>query len=283
MGLDIYLRKCSDLKRARAREAEVEAATEALWPKDVSYAEIPEATKEAIRGKRKVIVQEMAGRLGLVVDQYDGVSDPSVTTLSLNSTKYPEHMFKVGYFRSSYNPGGINRVMESIGLDGLYEIFDRKESDDYEFRPAWPSALLRTQRVLQDYRAHLESAIGNVYIQPVEANLFIDVATLPKTEEEALRVMEQQLLLHKNRTGDDYECYSNRDGYFWPRGARLIGAMPGMRSVLKEQPCVYLALATERKPPSEDWYLQALEIVAETCEYVLRDPDPSQFWLAWSS
>jgi hypothetical protein len=41
-----------------------------------------------------------------------------------NSKKYPTHYFKVGYFRSSYNEWGLNRVLtKTIGKD-LYYIFE---------------------------------------------------------------------------------------------------------------------------------------------------------------
>ncbi len=46
-----------------------------------------------------------------------------------------------------------------------------------------------------------------------------------------------------------------------------------------DMPCTYLVY----EAGDMDWYKQALEIVVEMIEWVLGQPDPSKFYLHWSS
>ena len=41
----------------------------------------------------------------------------------LNSTQHPEHLFRVGYFRSSDTAQGINNILRSKNVADLYGIF----------------------------------------------------------------------------------------------------------------------------------------------------------------
>jgi hypothetical protein len=45
-------------------------------------------------------------------------------------------------------------------------------------------------------------------------------------------------------------------------------------------PCTYLVWEDEEK---FEWYTQALEIVIETCDWVLAQKDKSKYWISWSS
>jgi hypothetical protein len=38
------------------------------------------------------------------------------------SAKYPEHYFKIGYFRSEYHENGINDVLDRLGLPNLIDV-----------------------------------------------------------------------------------------------------------------------------------------------------------------
>ena len=126
----------------------------------------------------------------------DGCSGDHV---SIDSTRHPEHFFKIGYWRSSYNDGGINAVLRQYGLPDLYEMCGVDKNDD---APAmdWP-------RVLADATA---------------AIMAFDAAA---------DLMEDRV---------------------W------------------------------RKFLTPAWYRQALEIVKETAEWVLSQPDPGAFHTHWS-
>ena len=64
----------------------------------------------------------------------------SITEVCEDSTIDPKHLFKLGYFRSSYNERGIERVMRNINLPGLHDIFGVK-GEEYNVRPDWQEAL----------------------------------------------------------------------------------------------------------------------------------------------
>lgn len=67
-----------------------------------------------------------------------GVFDDNdfLSSVNMPSKKYPNHYFRIGYFRSSYNSSGINYVLrDRLGID-LYDIFDAKDSG-YYVEPDW--------------------------------------------------------------------------------------------------------------------------------------------------
>ena len=116
-----------------------------------------------------------------------------------DSKKHPEHMFKIGYFRSSYNGGGINSVLDSLGFGGLYWIFDNK--DQYEFAPDWEKSLKRVREVLDKFREFTDSDIGKYRVATCDSvdgeqyQWYID----------ALEVVEETILyVLKQDDSDDY-------------------------------------------------------------------------------
>lgn len=72
---------------------------------------------------------------------FDELQTDGDSSICINypSVLHPEGLFQVGYFRSSYNPNGINNVLRSLDLPTLYDIFD---VDDNEYYRAvdWKSA-----------------------------------------------------------------------------------------------------------------------------------------------
>ena len=84
------------------------------------------------------------------LDVYLKVGDTYVEFLS---RKYPDHLFKIGYFRSSYNESGINYVLESRGLPTLWTVFDAKPG---EFVPDWEKSLERANYLLTDLKRSLK-------------------------------------------------------------------------------------------------------------------------------
>jgi len=78
-------------------------------------------------------------------------------TIEINSTLYPEHLFKIGYFRSSYNSGGINRVANRYSLLDLYDIFD---PHSYTFIPDWADAMKKCEAAIKQWDAYAMSDIG---------------------------------------------------------------------------------------------------------------------------
>jgi hypothetical protein len=53
--------------------------------------------------------------------------------------------------------------------------------------------------------------------------------------------------------------------------------IPGIQTVLGTRPCIYVVTESDNT-----WYLQALEVVRETIEFVLSQEDKELYYLHWS-
>jgi len=95
--------------------------------------------------------------MGLDVYLYDGNGEK----VERDSTRHPDNYNKVGYFRSSYNPSGINRKASNLGLPGLYDIFE--PGGDYEFAPDWQGSLVRVKEALKQWRAKNEAGCYDAF------------------------------------------------------------------------------------------------------------------------
>ncbi len=132
MGLDIYLYRYGIPQREDERLAsEYEKASDKICKKIQEGREFYELT-EVEKTKAHSQTMVVAKKLGLT-GKYE--SHPDVKKVEKDSKKYPSHMFKIGYFRSSYNDGGINQVLQRIGLPTLGTIFGETKEDKYCFRP----------------------------------------------------------------------------------------------------------------------------------------------------
>lgn len=264
MGLDIYLTRYENFEDTQKRETEYSEYSETLWKKhdDKKYEDIPEEVKEEIRKKE----EDKANELNL--GEW-GSDETNVKTIEIDSEKYPDHYFKVGYFRSSYNGGGINRVLSNLGLPTLNEMF-MVEKDDYYIQPDWKKVIENVKKVLEDFRNK-----GAYRIQEISSNIFSD-RDLPNTPKEAMDVFNEELDKQKDR---DYEGgYSNINGEFYPNtGLKVLALIPGKTEFFGSRDCIYVVTESEN-----DWYYQALEIVIDTCEFVLKQEDKEKYYLRWS-
>jgi len=179
------------------------------------------------------------------------------------SKKYPDHLFKVGYFRSSYNASGINYVLESRGLPTLWDVFDAKPG---EFVPDWEKSLERANCLLTDLKHSFEElpyTVLSIIYGPWDS-----VVTDPNR---VLTVFKQQ------KEMKPFDQFFNRTGFFSLNEPIQVHAIiPGDRTVYVVTPITQEQI---------DYYVQALEIVVETIEYVLSEetPAPSLHKLCWSS
>lgn len=289
MGLDVYLTRYEDFADTKRREERYSKDAEALWPKGVEYEDVPEADKERIRKESEAIAA------ALELDHY-GSDEARTREINLPSSKYPKHMFKIGYFRSSYNEGGINRVLGNTLGVGLGDIFpESKDEDGYEFRPDWSAARERAVKVLGDYRAYLAKN-GNYGVTVVEPNMFLGDPSKATAQNEtsALAIFnkqrEQVLAREPSPFGDGY---SNIDGHFHIREPLKVAAMIQGASTWgfaggRTTPAVYVIYEKgggDREVCGDaDWYEAALEIVVETCEFALGQSASEQekLYLRWS-
>jgi len=267
MGLDVYLYKFDDYATTTKLEKEYEQASDANWKQLTDgrkYDDLSDAEKEQARSANLAVAE----RLGL--GQW-GEDETRKHKIELDSAKHPEHMFKVGYFRSSYNEGGINYVLRAhLGLD-LADIMGN-EDDQYEFQPDWFASRARAVEALDGLKRRRTE-------RPYRATsfdadrLFTGVNRTIDSEQAALDAWMEEL---KRNSG--FESYSSSLGHFFRNEPmRVRAAIPGVHF---GRPCVWAVY--EDSDENMRWYEQALEIVIETCDYVLAQGDAQKFWLHWS-
>jgi hypothetical protein len=153
MGLDVSLYRYRNLAKTLQLEKEYENRSALIWKEGDGrkYEDIPDAEKEANRAALKVVADE----LGL--DEYGSAGDSMREAIELPSATYPDHLFKIGYLRSSYNDGGINRLLDiAVGRD-LYWVFGREREGAYHFVPDWQAARERAATLRADWVAHAET------------------------------------------------------------------------------------------------------------------------------
>jgi hypothetical protein len=93
----------------------------------------------------------------------------------------------------------------------------------------------------------------------------------------ALEIASEQLDKKQLPFGGDGTAWSNWQGMFIPEGVKLVAAIAGIG--FGNRPTTYLVYDNEG---GFDWYVQALEVVIETCEWVLGQGDPGNYRLVWS-
>ncbi len=181
-------------------------------------------------------------------------------------------MFKIGYFRSSYNDGGINRKLEMVGAPSLYEIFPHSDSD-YSFQPNWEESRAKAKEALDI----LKSKDNGYEVTEFSANIFTEPTVT--SAKQALEIFNKELERNGNRQSAFGGSYSNRDGnFFLNKPLEVVAVIPGTTDMLGKRPTTYVIYKSE----GANWYLKALEIVIETCEYVLAQKDSDKYWLHWS-
>lgn len=275
MGLDIYLRKCADLDAAKAAEEAANAEIDALWTAFGGYDAASEAQKEAISAQS----EEIAKRHGMTSSH--GLHSSIVEFDRKDSQIDPDHMFKVGYFRSGYSEGGIENKLRTLGLPTMTEIFG--QTDEYDFKPDWGAALVKVGEAITGYTAHLAGPTGKFSITEVRSLWGFGANDMA----EAMKLFEAQI----TKAAGGFDSYSNSDGHFWTNGLKVRAvitktfdpsASAGAIGRLLNSPSVFVVYDKETEDGKEDWYLTALKIVRETIEFVLAQPDKQHFYLVWS-
>lgn len=198
------------------------------------------------------------------------LKDENNNTIESKSTIHPGHLFKVGYFRSSYNSSGIDSVLETIGVPTLYHIFGVKNDSDVQ-KPNWEKALEEVRKAIKLLKEKKETTEGSHYA--LQISHYETPAV--RSEKDAIRVFKS----HYERPDPTFGAYSNTEGFFSPKEPLAVKGVVHGASILKK-PAVYLIIENKERL---DWYIQALEIVEETIQYVLSQPSPKSYTLYWSA
>lgn len=266
MGLDVYLYKYSDFKKSKKNEKAYDDYSTKLYD-TLEGIEDEAILKTAREGIRKSL-DEKAAELGL----NDWGGDATYREkIELDSVLHPDHYFKIGYFRSSYNGGGINNVLRDLEIPDLYDIFSH-DNDEYEFCPDWREAL----RVVQESITLLKKDKG-YRVDTISANMF-SPDDVPVSPAAALQIFNEQL--NTKSKNKEFLSYSNKSGEFHldKNGLKVHGLIPGKD--MFQRPCTFVIYQPK---DANKYYLEALEVVKETIEYVLAQENPQDFYLSWSA
>jgi len=211
--------------------------------------------------------------MGLDVYLIRKTEDGKEESVEEASSLYPDHLFKVGYFRSSYNEAGLDSVLQAaIGVT-LYSIFAR-EIGEYEVRPDWRAALAATEIALGALDGFVDQT-GGIRVMSEDISL---EATGPGNASGALTLFRAQQDRRKEQGQTGADCYSTGGGtFFFGEPVKLLAIIQG--KTFGRFPVHYLVYDGS---DSYDWYRQALEIVRETIQYVIARPDPEKYLLHWS-
>jgi len=190
-----------------------------------------------------------------------------------SSQLHPNHLFKIGYFRSSYNEHGFNSVMENLGLPTLYDIFsDATRLDDYYVRPDWKQSKVLVEKALKQFKKLLQTSASEYKVT------FVNSRNKVSSRREALAAFLEEVESHNRSKG--FPAYLSKNGTFYLDKPLKVRGIIGGKGPAGFQG-VYLVYDAE-----EDaylWYLQALEIVRETIDWVLKQTNPREYVLGWGS
>ena len=285
MGLDVYLYHYEGMPEfktmAEARksydaiykkvEAAQKKATGKKWEK---YESLTDAEKNDLRAKDEEVMKTVLKGTPWekAVGKY-GMEFPAEKQIEIDSRTLPTHMFKIGYFRSSYNDGGINNVLKSNGMDDLYGIFD-VDREEYNFKPDWKKSLKRVNKVIEDFTPLANELLACHHMTSIDA-----VAD----EEAALKLYRAEVEKNKKNPSSFLDGgYSNRYGHFFlgKEPMKIRGMMYGKNCI--GQPGMFVITETEADTNGNNWYVNSLLIVKETIEWVLAKPDPENYYFHWS-
>lgn len=260
MGLDIYLYKYENFEETIRKERLHEEFNEKLY-EGLIYSEISEEQKEELREKAK----SHAKSLGL--DEW-GSDEEGKKRVERNHEKYPDHYFNLGYFRSSYNGSGIERILRNMDLPTLSDVFQHEEGE-YHFRPNWEKSLERINSLIEKF-----SEKGAYRVQSVSENIFGGPTI--GSEKDALSVFLKEI--ERSKGEGSPQSYINSKGEFYlEEPLKVIGMIPGTNNLFGNMKCVYIVTESDNT-----WYLQALEIVRDTIQFVLDQEDKEKYYLHWS-
>lgn len=280
MGLDVYLyHNGSGYTLDELSEAEDAWATAV----DPLYTKYPTSDEEA-RNKRNAEAKEMfflpnvswAGKLVWDGPEIWNVNRFGVTGVSHPSEKYPDNINQIGYFRSSYNGAGFNSVMAMYNLPTLHDLIFGDGPDCYEYTPDWTAMADRVLEALD----LMDSSSTRYMAVEVQPSMSAEV----KSKSEAL----QAFLDEKARYQLSVEDGKALSGSYYTRGAcywldkplTVCAAISSNGPGFYGGPGTYLIVESEGGlHPS---YRESLYVISETCEYVLKQADPHNYYLVVS-
>lgn len=280
MGLDVYLYWYEDQSDFARREDEYEAQSSAIWAKQegTPYEHMTDEQKEECRAEAD------KARVALNIPEWNEETNQK-RKVEIDHPDYPDHICKIGYFRSSYNDGGTNAVLRNLISKDVGDVFPGHE-DAYCFSPDWQAAKVRVNDLLDQFD-EATAKVGNLKVFKTSENLFGPMGDEPADEKAALQVAVEQMARAKTRDaswGDSYSC-GGVEFFIGEKGLMVRALIHGRDATFSgllgqgARPVTYVVYEQE---DAYKFYRQSLEIVAATIDYVLGQPDPEHYFLHWS-
>lgn len=213
--------------------------------------------------------------MGLDAYLYDHApenDDDESGRVEMDSQKYPQHLFKIGYFRSSYNQAGFNSVVDALIGESLYSIFDVDGHDEYIIHPDWAASKDRAVEAREKYIKRKEETQGFDTEQ-------VSVPLQPSQDEKSIM---DAFLKEYSKDHTAFGNFSNAGGtYFLNEPLKVYGVFVTKSGMFPR--IILVVKSDDGWKPETDWYLHAFDIVIETCDHVLSQPNPDSFVLHWSA
>lgn len=263
MGLDIYLyKRVLPREKIDADQAELDKFSDKTWHfNGRKYEDLTQGEKDYASASVDAIAKCMGYE-----SSYS--THPGDIRVQAPPSKWPEHICKLDYLRSSYNRSGLNSCLERLGVPTLYEIFAAKD-DASSVDVDWNASKQRAEDALVQYRA----VADGLDIEEVRHGLF---EPSKFNEGELLELARKELL---EKPDDGFGAWENKHGTFIPEGMKLVAFMEGKPGFLGSG--IYLVTKRDLTPET-DWTAQALEIVIEMCDWVLSQPNSQSHYFHWS-
>jgi len=201
---------------------------------------------------------------GVSVNKYGTADD-------LDSARYPSHMFKRNYLRSSYNGAGFNSVVGNLLGRDLSWVFEPAmgDSDEYEFHPTKEQLLECRERAEQmvDDLAGAEQIGVEFY---AGRQLRPDLGVID-SDADAIAAYRAEAKRDQPFGGGSY---SNAVGHF------LISTPLSVRAVIAGKGFIGDGVYLIFDRSDNEWYQQGAEIVVEFIDYALSQDAPEIRWSA---
>ncbi len=276
MGLDVYLSEYSDYKKAKELEAGHEKESSALWekffPEKDDYKLAPQDKKDAYDKERAKIDRKYSFSDKLCRTKYE-------KEVKRNSKCHPNHMFKIGYMRSSYNDGGINslceRRLEGPLREGLDYVFN--PGGDYEFQPDWEKCLARAKELREALRSvdnHIDVFMAPRAVREPEV----------RNENDARELFLKTRAEHEKYAAEgraSFGSFGNAAGdFFLDKPRKLRAIINGKDKYRAEDSAVYMVYESE---DGLKFYIEAMDVVVEMCEWAIKYKNKDKLYMRWSS
>jgi hypothetical protein len=293
MGLDVYLKRCNDWEDVLHRQREYERLSEENFERAKAAAGVEGLSYNDMTDEQRTKWFAEADKLNKPLEEQFSVSEYGETD-EIESVTIPQdfmgyerpedHIFEIGYFRSSYNNSGINHLSDIHGFPGLYAIFPEAESHDAYYVPVhWQAALNRVVSAQDMIRDIMRERPENVYVLSVTPNIFMEPPNV-RSEADALEIFYEQARQWKTRDRMFGTGYTNRDGQFDSEGLKVKALIPGIDTTFRtERPCTYVVVEYSKDFDPLAWCLDAYHMVELTIRWVLEQDKPETYRLAWSA